>query len=122
MRFVDVEAMGRTFLLATTSAPKVVTQVPANRPTKFVRLFRTGGAADNRVLERAQLTVQGWATTTGDAFDLASECREAFLNKYTLMPLVRGVEETGGLHVDPDPDTGTPRYTFTIQLMVRSGR
>lgn len=120
MRFVDVEAMGRTFLLATTSAPKVVTKVPANRPAKFVRLFRTGGAADNRVLERAQLTVQGWATTTGDAFDLTSECREAFLHQYTLMPLVRGVEETGGLHVDPD--TGTPRYTFTIALLVRSGR
>lgn len=122
MKFSDAETMGRTFLLAVVSPVKVVTLVPATRPAKFVRIFRTGGAADNRVLERAQLTVQGWADDTVEAFALTSDCREAFLNDYSLMPLVRGVNEVGGLHFDPDPGTNTPRYTFTVELMVRAAR
>lgn len=121
MSFADVEGMARTFLLPMVAPLKVVTKVPANRPTKFVRIFRTGGAAVNRVLERAQLTVQGW-DANAEAFDLADVCREAFLNDYTLMPLVRGVSEVGGLHFDPDPDTGVERYTFTVELMVRASR
>lgn len=122
MSFPDAEAMVRTFLLPVASPAKVVTQVPATRPDKFVREFRTGGAAINRVLERVQITVQGWATDSVDAFDLTSDCREALLNRYTLMPLVRGVSEVGGLHFDPDPGTNTPRYTFTVELMVRATR
>lgn len=122
MSFPDTEAMGRTFLLPVVSPVKVVTLVPADRPTSFVRVFRTGGAAENRVLERAQLTVQGWAADTVSARDLTSACREAFLHDYRLMPLVRGVTETGGLYFNPDPDTGIPRYQFTVELMVRSAR
>ena len=122
MSFPDAEAMARTFLLSVVSPVKVVTQVPATRPDKFVREFRTGGAAINRVLERVQITVQGWAMDSVDAFDLTSGCREAFLNNYTLMPLVRGVSEIGGLHFDPDPGSGVPRYTFTVELMVRASR
>ena len=122
MNLVDVESMVRAFLIPVVSPVKVVTTVPATRPATFVRLFRTGGAADNRVLERAQITVQGWAADIVDAFDLTAGCREAFLNNYTSMPLVRGVNEIGGLHFDPDPGSGTPRYTFTVELMVRAKR
>jgi len=122
MSFPDTESMVRTFLLPYASPSKVVTMVPAVRPTRFVRAFRTGGAAENRVLERAQITVQGWDEDTVGAFNLTSACREALLSNHTQMPLVRGVSEVGGLHFDPDPDTGIPRYTFTIQLMVRAAR
>lgn len=122
MKFPDVEAMGRSFLLPVASPSKVVTQVPSTRPARFVRLFRTGGAATNRILERAQLTVQGWDTDSVGAFELTAACREAFLNRYSLMPLVRGVSEVGGLHFDPDPGSGVPRYTFTVELMVRAAR
>ena len=122
MRFPDTEAMARSFLLSVAAPVKVVTTVPSTRPAKFVRLFRTGGAAENRVLERSQLTVQAWASDTVEAANLASVCREAFMNNYSLMPLVRGVNEVGGLHFDPDPDTGIPRYSFTIELMVRAAR
>lgn len=122
MSFPDAEAMVRTFLLPVASPVKVVTIVPATRPASFVREFRTGGAAVNRVLERVQITVQGWAADAVTAFDLTSDCREALLNRYSLMPLVRGVSEVGGLHFDPDPGSGTPRYTFTHELMVRASR
>lgn len=122
MSLPDVEAMGQTFLNALVTPTPVVTLVPAVRPTRFVRVWRTGGAAENRVLERAQLTVQGWDADKADAFTLTSRCRNAFLNNYTQMRLVRGVNEVGGLYFDPDPDTGIPRYTFTVEMMVRSGR
>lgn len=122
MILTDTEAMARTFLLAVVTPVEVVTTVPATRPAKFVRLFRTGGSAENRVLERAQLTVQAWAPDTVTAANLAGVCREAFLNNSSLMPLVRSVSETGGLRLDPDPDTGIPRYTFTVTLMVRAAR
>lgn len=118
----DVEALVVAFLKPVASPQKVSTLVPDPRPASFVRVFRTGGAATNRVLERAQITVQAWAKDTGAAVELAKACRTALLNRSTSMPLVRGVEETGGLYFDPDPGTGIPRYTFTVQITVRAKR
>lgn len=122
MKLVDVEAMVRTFLLAEIDPVKVHTAVPATRPKTFVRAWRTGGAADNRIVERAQITVQAWGESTVTASELASVCRDALFNRYTAMPLVRGVQEITGLYFDPDPGTGIPRYTFTVVLTVRAKR
>ena len=122
MRLVDVEGMVRAFLMPAVAPSKVHTAVPSTRPEKFVRIFRTGGAAENRVLERAQVTVQAWAEDTVSASGLAIDCRMHLLENYTLMPLVRSVTETGGLYFNPDPDTGIPRYQFTVELRVRAAR
>jgi len=122
MRFADAESLVLAFLTPVVTPVKVGTLVPATRPDKFVRIFRTGGAASNRVVERVQITVQAWAKDTVTAFELATDCRMRLLENYTLMPLVRGVTETGGLYFNPDPGTGAPRYQFTIELMVRATR
>lgn len=122
MRLPDVETMAVEFVRAVIAPVKAATKVPKPRPSSFVRVYRSGGSAVNRVLEEAQITVDAEATNGVDAFELASKCREAFLNRYTLMPLVRGVNEVGGLHFNPDPDTNIPRYRFTVGLMVRAGR
>lgn len=119
---VDVETMTVAFLRPVVDPVRVATAVPATRPAELVRVFRTGGAAENRVLELAQVTVQCWAANSVRASQIAQMCRHAFLNDYTRMPLVRGVLETGGLYFDPDPATGIPRYTFTMQLSVRAKR
>ncbi|AQX79648.1 hypothetical protein BWO91_06285 [Plantibacter flavus] len=74
------------------------------------------------MLERAQITVEVEAENSTTAFDLASRCREEFLNRYTRMPLVRTVEETGGLYYAPDPATGADRYRFTMSLTIRATR
>ena len=121
MNFPDVEAMVVEFLNVRV-APKVSTQVTKPRPDTFVRAWRTGGAATNRVLEEAQITVQAWAPTSVEASDLAQECRRLLLNDYTGMPLVRGVNEVSGVYFDPDPGTNIPRYTFTSALLVRAQR
>lgn len=122
MSLPDVEAMGVAFLKPLVAPVKVATKVANPRPTESVRVFRTGGAALNRVLEEAQLTVDAEAATQERAFELASKCREGFLHQSRLMPLVRGVNEVGGLYFAPDPETNIPRYRFTVGLMVRSGR
>lgn len=121
MSLPDVESMAVTFLRDKTGG-KVGTLVPNPRPVEFVRVWRSGGSAVNRVLDAAHLTVTAWAASTTAASDLARACRDAFLADYTSMPLVRGVEEVGGPYYSPDPDTGSPRYTFTVRLMVRAHR
>lgn len=121
----DAEALVVAFLKARTAVP-VATRVPAkNRPPVFIRAWRTGGAATNRIIDRPQITVQAWGPTA-NATDVASElgqkCRRLLFNEYTGMRLVRRVEEVSGLYYDPDPDTGHARYTFTVALTVRAGR
>lgn len=122
MRLPDVEALMIAFLKPVIAPVKVATKVPSTRPASFVRVYRTGGSAVNRILEEAQITVDAWAATEVAAFELASSCREALLNDASRMPLVRGATETGGLYFSPDPDTNTPRYRFTVALRVRAGR
>ncbi|KTR77999.1 hypothetical protein [Microbacterium oxydans] len=121
MEFVSVEQMVRLFL-RTIVEPPVEILVPADRPAQFVRVFRTGGVARDRITDLAQITVQAWATDRYDAERLASACRMALLSGSSEMKLVRRVEETGGLHFNPDPKTNTPRYQFTVTLTVRAKR
>jgi len=122
MRFADAESLVLAFLSPVVTPVKVGTLVPATLPDKFVRVFRTGGAASNRVVERAQITVQVWAKDTVTASDLATDCRMHLLEHYILMPLVRGVTEIGGLYFNPDTGTGMPRFQFTVELLVRAAR
>lgn len=118
----DVEALVVAFLNGNLTPP-VKTRVPNPRPDAFVRAWRTGGTAVNRVLERATITVQAWGADSNDtvaAAELAGQARHALLNAYTEMPLVRGVVEMTAPYYDPDPGTGIARYTFTHQLLVRA--
>lgn len=111
--------MVRTFLLSKVSVP-VSVKVPNPRPVSFVRAWRVGGGPINRVLDEPLVTVQGWGTSTVAASQLAEQCRDALLNEYTEMPLVRAVEVVSGPYLDPDPDSQTDRYTVTVRLRVRA--
>lgn len=121
VEFADVEAMAVAFADERT-VEHVGTRVPSPRPARYVRIFRTGGAALNRALDLAQITVTSSAESSVAAVALGGAMRHAFLNEYTAMPLVRSVEEVSGLYFDPDPDTGEDRYTFTIRMSVRAAR
>lgn len=98
----------------------VSTKVLRPRYDRFVRAWRSGGASPHPILDVPQITITAWGTDSVDASDLAGKCRTALFDEYTAMPLVRRVEEIGGLYYDPDPDTGIDRYTFTVQLRVRA--
>lgn len=121
VEFPDVEAMVGAFLRSQLPVP-VSTKVPNPRPARFIRAWRTGGAASNRILERAQVTITCAAPNSVQASDDARDARSALLNGYTAMPLVRGVEEVTGPYFDPDPDTGSDRYSMTFILTVRGKR
>lgn len=112
----------RGFLAGRLAPTPVHVNVPRTRPAEFVRAWRTGGGAINRVLDEPIITVQGWAASDARAEELAARCRDALLNDYTGMPLVRGVEIISGPYRDPDPDSETPRYTVTARLRVRGKR
>lgn len=118
--FVDVETIVRDFLGDRVDVP-VRTRVPKPRPKRFIRAWRTGGAAVNRILDRPLITVQVWdEEDDARASALANECRDYLLGASTGMNLVRRVEEVSGVYYDPDPDTGIHRYSFTHQLSVRA--
>lgn len=119
MRFPDSEALVVQFLKMKLGAVHVSTKVPKTRPAEFVRVWRTGGAAANRVLDQPIITVQAWGV---NSHDLIRQCREWLFNEYVLMPLVRGVEETTGPYFDPDPGSNEDRYSCSVQLQVRAAR
>ena len=121
VEFPDVEAMAREFLRARLTPP-VSSKVPNPRPARYVRAWRSGGAAANRVVDHPLITVSCTADGSVQAREDANDARTAFLNEYTAMPLVRGVEEQVGIYFDPDPDTGEDRYSFTMRLTVRGRR
>ena len=117
--FLDVEAMLVPFLSGATGE-RWATMVPAERPAVFGRVRRTGGQAVNRVLERAQVTCTCSAQDSPAAAAFAGKARTALLNASGALPLVRGVSEVVAPYSDPDPDTGEPRYSFTVILSVRA--
>ncbi|WP_119697042.1 hypothetical protein [Microbacterium halotolerans] len=122
MTFPDVEALLLDFLEARASTVQFVTQVPSDRPGEFVCLWRNGGAAMNRVVDRPMVTVDTWAPSKARASELAGQVRTLLLGRLGELPQVRGVLEVSGLHWNPDPESETPRYRFSIQLTVRAAR
>lgn len=124
MSFPDIEALVRQHLLsgAYEAGAGVFTRVPSPRPVTFLRVWRTGGAAINRVLDQPLITVQSWASTDKIASDNANVARDLLLNASGAMSLVRGVEEVTGPYYDPDPVSDATRYTFTMRMRVRASR
>lgn len=119
----DAEALLVAFFTPLVTPTHVGTLIPKTRPARFVRVWRTGGAALNRVIDRPQMTIK--ATVKGDkeaARELAQTLRTALFDGYTAIRGVGTVEEIAGLYYDPDPTTGDPAYTFTVALSVAARR
>lgn len=119
MKFADVEEFVLPFIRSYTTVT-VSTKVPNPRPVSFVRAWVNGGAAVNRVLERVQVTVDVWASSSVDASRIAGAIRDGFLHEYSTMPLVRGVEEVTRPYSAPDETSD--RYRATYALRVRATR
>jgi hypothetical protein len=111
--FPDIEAELVAFTKPAAEV-HVGTEVPADRPEEFVRLWVTGGSAVQRMFERPTVTVQAWAATSTAASAIASRCREAYLARFGASA------ELTRPYFDPDPDTEIPRYTFTFRTRNRA--
>lgn len=119
--FVDAASLAIAYLSPLlTPGLDAHGSVPNERPARFVRVWRTGGAAVNRVLDSPILTFQAWGIDEPDAWEIANRARDYMFAGYTAMPLVRGVEEVSGPYYDPDPDSDSERVTFSHRLRVRA--
>lgn len=101
----------------------VSSQIPANRPTRLVRVTRAGGPRRDIINDQPTVIVECWDATETAAYDLANLCRGlihaaslsddpmggVYLNHY---------EEFSGPARNPDPLTAYSRYQFTVSLMV----
>lgn len=120
--FIDIEEHARALLESVLDGVPVATLVPKDRPERFVRVWRNGGTAMNRAVDRPLITVEAWAPTSPAASSLARACRHALLDASRAMPIVRRVVEISGPYSSPDPESRTPRYRFSVQLTVRRPR
>ena len=122
MRPVDVEGGVVTYLAGKLSVP-VSTRVPAPRPESFVRVWLIGGTRANLAMATNLLQVECWAGSETAAQSLAADTWEALdaADGDFLAPGVWLADGQGGLASpvnNSDPETGSPRYTFTANLTV----
>lgn len=107
--------------LGFTGVP-VRSKVPAQRPTRFVLVFRTGGPRVNIVTDAAQLTFEAWAANDADAHDLAQAARAIVIGlegSVTGGVTFYGIDEFSGPGYLPDPDSEQSRYTWSASVNVR---
>lgn len=112
----------RTFLTARPEAEldgvEVHAQVPTPRPSRFVQVRRDGGTADNLVSDRPRLSCQCWSDTEANAERLAAITR-AGLKTLPGTGVIRRVVDVGGPVPAPDPESGQPRYFFSVEITLR---
>lgn len=92
--------------------------VPNPRPAVFVRVLRTGGVRATLVTDAAQVTVESWASRTGDAHDLAQLVRAVLLAAPGAAGVV-AVEELSGPADLPDPESNQHRFTQSFLVHTR---
>jgi hypothetical protein len=125
--FPDVEAIVISYLNAEFAArsetARASTKVPKSRPTKFVRVLRTGGPSEF-IMDRAQLTLEAWANKATDAIALMQLTRGLMnrINQVTYNGTTYqfyAPQEFSGPANLPDPDSSQERYTETFSVGVR---
>lgn len=106
------------YLAAAASPVPVSSRVPAAKGP-FVRVLRTGGAQENPILDRPQMTIDCYAVFEDQAELLAQDMR-ARLHALEGSNGIKRVVEYGGPANFPDPRTpDMHRFTFTIALELR---
>ena len=98
----------------------VVSRVPRDRPSGFVRVLNAGGSGRvDPVLEEVALTVESWDNDESTAERRAQLIRDHLRRAYTMggHP-VYGYSELGA-PVDLPDESGQCRYTFTFSIRMR---
>lgn len=119
--FGDAALAAITHIRTGVTVP-VLGAVENPRPASFVTVQRTGGPRGDLITDAAQLTVECWAGTIEAAHDLAQQARALLhdLPGRTVAGVtVYRVDEFGGPAFLPDPDSATPRFTFTATVAAR---
>lgn len=125
-RFPDavavVTAYLRPALVAAGRTVAVMGDPPNPIPAELVTVSRTGGPKVLPVVDGAQITVDCWSTSPPSAMSLAELARQlidhAAGSVQSGVPVHR-VVDVGGPNDLPDPVSGKPRVSFTIQVQIR---
>lgn len=89
--------------------------VPADRPSRFVTLQRTGGSMEIG-LDHPVVAVDAWGESPYEASELALQVRDLIIHQAVEIPEVRHVEVGSGPYLSPDSDSGQPAYRTTFNL------
>lgn len=125
MRLPDATAIVVAFLDTRLPVP-VSSVVPTDRdalasPARFITVRRTGGPAQNRVVDKPTLLIHAWGTSSADAATLCQDVRSLLLDTIARdHPLVRGIAEVVGPYYTPDPESKQDRFGFSISLTTRA--
>jgi len=127
--FPDAAALTIDYLMAQLAARSIDATVGSRIPSPindtFVRVFRTGGLANEAtafLTEQVQLTFEIYSLKAETAHDVAMLCRglvHAMQGTVQDTVTVYGVDEFSGPQEFPDPLTEKPRWVFTLQVSVR---
>nr|WP_301888457.1 hypothetical protein [Bifidobacterium dentium] len=95
----------------------VSTDVPANRPSKFISIERTGGER-TKILDRPELAIQCWAQSSVEAAELADMLVDVVLPRvYELADL--GAFSVNSIYNYPLDET-QPRHQITADAVVHT--
>lgn len=111
---MDIEKRVRDVLASVAECP-VLFEVPAKRPPAFATLDLVDDASGvGGIFHEARMLACCWGPTRADARALADSVADAVF----VLQDSDGIMGAKALSVyrDPDPDTGSPRYTVSLQI------
>ena len=112
---MDYALMVSDYLNASDVGVPSYLDVPPERPSEFLVVELTGGAADDRVMRTPSVDVDCWAQTRARAAAIASDVRDALLAMPDSLPNVFGAR-ISTTYNSPDMDSGTPRYVVGCDI------
>lgn len=119
--FPDTAAAVASFLNDTLGV-ETSNRVPNPRPAEFYRVQRVGGVSREIVIDDALILVEAWASTDGEADDLAQLARAHLLaicgDHVDGVLLYRAVDASAPALL-PDTLSGQSRSTATYQVSAR---
>lgn len=112
----DAERLVADYLNGFPKRPRTYYGVPPERPESFCVVERTGGVWE---LGRGtpRLDIDCWGPSRRAAWELADLVREAVEAMPGQVENVFGAS-IESIYRNPDIDTGTPRYTVSVELTV----
>ena len=94
--------------------------VPRNHTGgQLVTIERTGGRADH-LIDYGVYAVQAWADNHADAYQLASDVRDALIAAPASVAALADVQVTS-MYNFPDPDSRQARYQLTVTASLMRG-
>lgn len=120
--FPDIEELLVGWVPTVVADVPVSTEIPNPRPSKFIRLIRTGGPRQGLVTDQPQVTFECWADRSTAASALAGELRPhvfALGGRRIDGHVIRRVQEFSGPANLPDKTSGQSRYTWSVRIDLR---